>query len=52
MLKTAYVALILALAPFAVQAQGCDHDQRAAASCADGDTWDAQTSSCVPNASS
>ncbi|MCR8726301.1 hypothetical protein [Frigidibacter sp. ROC022] len=52
MLKTASVALILALSPLAATAEGCEHDRQAAATCADGHTWDAEASACVPIASS
>lgn len=47
--KTLLAALALAagLSPALALAQGCDHERRAQISCAEGQSWDAATRSCV-----
>lgn len=48
MFKTALVAAVLSLAPLAAAA-ACGHGtgNQSATNCADGQTWDATTQSCV-----
>lgn len=52
-LKVVTIAAALSLAPGLALAMGCSHSkQQQAQSCADGNTWDSATRSCVPIASS
>ncbi|WP_347313079.1 adenylosuccinate lyase [Defluviimonas sp. SAOS-178_SWC] len=48
-MKTLLAALALAagLAPALALAQGCSHERQAQISCAEGQSWDAATRSCV-----
>jgi hypothetical protein len=41
------VGLTLCLSPMAALANGCEHDQRAQISCAEGTVWDDATKSCI-----
>ncbi len=48
-MKTLFAALAVAagLTPALALAQGCDHERQAQISCAEGQSWDATTRSCV-----
>ncbi len=43
----ATLAVVAGLAPGLALANGCNHDRSAQISCAEGQTWDVQTSSCI-----
>ncbi len=40
-------AIVLAVLPIAAAAEGCNKDQRANMSCADGQVWDETSASCI-----
>ena len=50
-MKTAFAAAALALLPALASAAGCGHETTAQMSCAEGQTWDAETRTCVPTTS-
>lgn len=54
MIKTLFATAFLALSPALAMAEGCSskHMDVQAMSCADGSTWDAATSTCVPQITS
>jgi hypothetical protein len=50
-MKTKLVVAVLAFAasltPAIAAGDGCNHDQQASMSCAEGTTWDAATKACI-----
>lgn len=50
--KTLLAALVVAAAPAAAFAMGCQYDTQVTMSCSEGTAWDAESQTCVPTVSS